>query len=110
MNRTLYSLTAGTYTPIPSTVFSRMVELQEDDSVTHVGLLLKFPEDNFTQAYEFKDEAQPVVLGDKVAFGRGQGYILGWPTQTGGNARAADNYVLASAVTGTTKLRVTEYD
>lgn len=110
LRRPLVALTAGTYTAIPALQFARMVELQEDDSVASVGLLLKFPEDNFTAAFEYKAAAQPVILGDKVAHGNNKGAMLGWPAQTGLNARAADVYVMASCPTGTTQLRVTETD
>jgi hypothetical protein len=108
--RTLYPLTAGTFTAIPATQFARLVELQEDDSVPSVGLVFKFPQDSYTAAYTYKQEAQPVVLGDKVAFGRGMGKFVGEPVQTGLNTRAADVYVMASCLTGTTQLRVTEQD
>jgi hypothetical protein len=110
MLRTLYALTAGVYTPIPALRFSRRVELAEDGSGNDVGLALKFPEDSFTAIREYPPAQQPVVLGNATAQGGGHGPILGWPTQTGLNARAADNYVLASCMTGTTVLRVTEID
>lgn len=110
MNRTFVSLTAGVYTSISATRFSRRVELQEDGSVASVGLSVKFPEDGYTQAYGYLQAEQPVVLGNKIAHGLGQGYILGWPTQTGLNARTADVYCKVSCLTGTTKLIVTEYD
>jgi hypothetical protein len=110
MKRTLYPLTAGVYTAIPALQFARRVDLEEDGSTAPAGILLKFREDNFTQIFEYLPAQQPCILGDRVAQANGRGYILGWPTQTGLNARAADNYVMASAVTGTTTLRVTEYD
>lgn len=110
MNRSLISLTAGVWTPVPATRFSRRVEIAEDGSATAVGIALKFPEDNFTQQYDYPVGQQPVVLGNAIAQGRGVGPILGWPAQSGANARAADNYCLASAMSATTKIRVTEID
>jgi hypothetical protein len=110
LRRPLITLTAGSYTAIPALQFARMVELQEDDSVASVGLLLKFPEDNYTAAFAFKAAAQPVVLGNKTAQNNDKGAMVGWPAQTGLNVRAADVYVMASCITGTTQLRVTETD
>lgn|GEM_PF-4585710 len=110
LRRPLVALTAGVYTAIPALQFARMVELQEDDSVASVGLLLKFPEDNFTAIFEYKAAAQPVILGDKVGIEHGRGKFVGEPAQTGLNTRAADVYVMASCATGTTQLRVTEND
>lgn len=110
MLRTLYNLTAGVYTAIPALRFSRRVELEEDGTGLGVGLSLKFPEDNFTLIRSYPPEQQPVLLGNSVASGGGQGPIMGWPVQTGLNARAADNYVMASCMTGTTIMRVTEID
>lgn len=110
LRRPLIALTAGTFTAIPALQFARMVELQEDDSVASVGLAFKFPEDNFTATFEYKAAAQPVILGDKVGIQRAQGKFVGEPAQTGLNVRAADVYVMASCITGTTQLRVTEND
>jgi hypothetical protein len=87
-----------------------MVELQEDDSVASVGLVFKFPEDNFTASFTYKTEAQPVVLGNLNAQNNNKGAFVGEPAQTGINVRAADVYVMASCLTGTTQLRVTEED
>lgn len=110
MNRTLYNLTAGTFTAIPATRFSRLVELIEDGTGSLAGLALKFPEDSFTAIRTYPPDQQPVILGDEVGIANAKGKIIGWPTQTGLNARPADNYVLASCLTGTTVLRVTEED
>jgi hypothetical protein len=111
MRRTLYSLTTA-FTTIPATQFSRLVELQEDGSVTAVGLKVKYPDDNFTATFSYLPTQEPVVLGDKVANTNAKGYILGWPAQ-GNNIlvpHAADTYCMVAAATGTTTLRVTEYD
>lgn len=110
LRRPLVALTAGTFTAIPALQFARMVELQEDDSVASVGLALKFPEDNFTAIFEYKAAAQPVILGNKNAQNNNKGAFVGMPVQTGLNVRAADVYVMASCITGTTQLRVTETD
>jgi hypothetical protein len=87
-----------------------MVELAEDDSVDSVGLVLKFPEDNFTASFTYKQQAQPVILGNLNGQNNNKGAFVGQPVQTGINARAADVYVMASCLTGTTQLRVTEVD
>lgn len=110
LRRPLVALTAGTYTAIPALQFARLVELQEDDSVPSVGLLLKFPEDGYTAVFAYKQEAQPVILGQKVGQKENRGAFVGEPVQTGLNARAADVYVMASCISGTTQLRVTEED
>lgn len=110
LRRPLVALTAGTFTAIPALQFARMVELQEDDSVTSVGLIFKFPEDNFTAAFTYKAAAQPVILGNKPGIADDKGAFQGMPAQTGLNVRAADVYVMASCLTGTTQLRVTEQD
>jgi hypothetical protein len=110
LRRPLVTLTAGTFTAIPALQFARLVELQEDDSVPSVGLMLKFPEDAYTAAFTYKQEAQPVILGQRVGQFNNKGTFVGEPVQTGLNARAADIYVMASCLTGTTALRVTEED
>lgn len=110
MKRTLYNLTAGVYTNIPALQFARRVELIEDGSVAGAGLLVKFPEDNFTAIHAFPPAQQPVVLGNATAQGAGSGPIQGWPVQTGLNVRAADFYAKVTAMGGTTVLRVTEID
>lgn len=110
-NRTLYALTTA-FTNIPATKFARMVKIQEDDTVSpQVGIAIKFPDDNgaFTlPAVTYPPAFEPVILGDEVAHGNALGEILGWPTQTGGNARAADIYCQVAAVAGTTTIIVTE--
>lgn len=110
LRRPLVALTAGTFTAIPALQFARMVQLQEDDSVPSVGLVLKFPEDNYTASFTYKVEAQPVILGNQNAQNNNKGAFVGEPVQTGINTRAADIYVMASCLTGTTQLRVTEED
>lgn len=110
LRRPLIALAAGTFTAVPALTFARLVELQEDDSVASVGLVLKFPEDNFTASFTYKAPAQPVVLGDMVGQHNGRGKWVGVPVQTGLNAAPATVYVLASCLTGTTQLRVTEED
>lgn len=110
MKRTPYALTAGTYTSIPALQFARRVELREDGVAAAVGLSVKYPEDGFTAAYDYLVAQQPVVLGNPVAHGNAYGGILGWPVQTGLNARAADIYCKVSCLTGTTTLDVTEID
>jgi hypothetical protein len=111
LHRRLVNLTAGIYTPITALQFARLVKLEEDGSeATPVGLAVKFPEDGYTQIYEYPPDQQPVVLGNATAEGRGQGPIQGWPAQSGINLRAADVYVLISAMSATTVLRVTEID
>lgn len=110
MKRTLYSLTAGVYTNIPALQFARRVELQEDATGTNAGLGCKFPEDNFTAIFEYAPDQEPVVLGNSTAEGNAFGTILGWPVQTGLNARAADFYAKVTCLSGTTVLRVTEID
>jgi hypothetical protein len=108
--RTLYPLTAGTYTAIPALRFSRKVELEEDGTGTGAGLAIKFPEDNYTAVMTYTPDQQPVVLGDEVGFGNAKGKMVGWPVQTGLNARPADIYAMVTCLTGTTVLRVTEED
>lgn len=110
MNRTLYNLTAGVYTPIPALQFARLVKMWEDGTGNGVGLSVKFADDNFTVAYAYPPAIQPVVIGNEVAQGRGQGAIQGWPVQTGLNARAADNYAKVSCLSGTTVMVVEEED
>lgn len=109
-NQRLFALTTA-YTAIPASIFARRVDLQEDGTVDPpVGLLVKFPGDNFTAIFSYPETQQPLVLGDPIAHQNGFGEILGWPTQTGLNVRAADTYVQVAAASGTTSLRVTEYD
>lgn len=110
MLRTLYTLTAGTYTAIPALRFSRLVELQEDATGTAAGIACKFPEDNYTAIFSYGPLEQPVVLGDRVAIQNGRGKFVGEPVQTGLNARAADVYAMVTCLAGTTVLRVTEED
>lgn len=110
LRRPLVALTAGSYTAIPALQFARKVELAEDDSVTSVGLSVKFPEDNYTNAFAYKQPQQPVILGNTVAKDNNKGPFVGEPAQTGLNVRAADVYVMVSCLTGTTQLRVTETD
>ena len=110
MRRTSYNLVAGTFTPIPALQFARRVELTEDAAAAAVGLSVKYPEDNFVGIHDYLPAQEPVIIGNTVAFGHGQGPILGWPVQTGLNARAADTYCTVSCLSGTTKLWVTEID
>jgi len=109
-NQRLFALTTA-FTPIPASIFARRVDLQEDGTVDPaVGLIVKFPNDDFTAAFEYPADQQPVVLGDPIAHQNGYGELLGWPAQTGINVRAADIYVQVAALAGETSLRVTEYD
>ena len=110
MLRTLYPLTAGTYTAIPALRFARLVELEEDATGNQVGLACKFPEDNFTAVDSYIPQQQPVVLGQKVGQSFGHGTFVGVPAQTGLNVRAADVYAMVTCLSGTTVLRVTEED
>ncbi|HEV2709152.1 MAG TPA: hypothetical protein VGU67_02965 [Edaphobacter sp.] len=110
MLRTLYSLTAGTYTAIPALRFSRLVKLEEDGTGTGVGLICKFPEDNYTATFTYPPAQQPIILGDEVAIQNGRGKMVGIPVQTGLNTEAATVYAMVSCLTGTTVLRVTEED
>lgn len=110
LRRPLIALTAGSFTAVPALQFARRVELQEDDSVPSVGLVFKFPEDNYTASFTYKQIAQPVILGQQVGNMDGMGEWVGVPAQSGINTAPATVYVMASCLTGTTQLRVTELD
>jgi hypothetical protein len=86
-----------------------MVELAEDGTGTGNGLAVKFPNDNFTAIFNYPPDQQPLILGDRDAHGNARGEIIGWPTQTGLNARTADVMVQVAAMSGATVLRVTEH-
>lgn len=111
MQRTLYSLTAS-FIPIPATMFSRRVQIQEDGSADSVGIQLKFPDDNYTQAFTYLADKQPVILGNVIAGGHGEGPMVGYPEQSANTLtpRAATVLVMAAALTGTTKIIVEEID
>ena len=110
MLRTLYPLTAGTYTAIPALRFARLVELEEDATGNQTGIACKFPEDNFTAVDSYIPQQQPVILGQKVGLSHGRGAFVGEPAQTGLHARAADIYAMVTCLSGATVLRVTEED
>lgn len=111
MQRTKYALTTA-FIPIPATVFSRMVKYQEDGAAPSVGISLKFPDDNYTNAMSYLWNAQPVIQGNEVANGRGSGPMVGYPAQSGSilTPRAATTLVMAAALSGTTTLIVEEID
>jgi hypothetical protein len=110
MLRTLYTVTAGTFTAIPALRFSRRVEIQEDGTSTGNGIAAKLPDDNFTAVMSYPPAQQPLILGNPTATGHGQGPLIGIPVQTGLNAKAASTYALVSAMSGTIIIRVTEFD
>lgn len=103
--------------PIPATIPTRRVEVQEDDATPNQGLVLFFPDDNYTQGYTYAAVHEPITLGEAVSAGKGRGSILGLPIQNvaidGGlfkTLRAADVLLKATSATATaTKIRVTEY-
>jgi hypothetical protein len=111
LQRTKYALTT-TFIPIPATVFSRQVRYYEDGSVASVGISLKYPDDNYTNAISYLSARQPAIQGNVVAEGRGEGPMVGYPAQSGSvlTPRAATTLVMAAALSGTTTLVVEEID
>jgi hypothetical protein len=116
MHNTLYAVPAAGSAPVSvvSTMMSRRVIIQEDDSVPNQGLIVFFPQDNFTQGYQYAAGHEPIILGDIVANMKGKGSVLGNPIQKDVSQtvtlRAADIYAKVTSATATvTKIRVQEY-
>jgi hypothetical protein len=111
LQRTKYALTTA-FIPIPATQFSRLVKYFEDGSVPSVGISLKFPDDNYTNAITYLSALQPAIQGNETAQGRGDGPMVGYPAQSGSilTPRAATTLVMAAALSGTTTLVVEEID
>jgi hypothetical protein len=117
MKNHLYTLPAKGAAPlaIVATQPTRGVEIVEDDGSANQGLVLFFPDDNFTQGYDVSTAHQPIILGNIVARGRGMGSILGYPLQMdrGGTVelRAADILFKATSGSATpTNIHVREHD
>ena len=111
---TLYNLNsnAGPDVSIPCTKWPRRMEIVEDASGVAQGLIARFVDDNYTQAYQYGSGDQPIVIGDPVPQGNAKGRIIGGPANnSGGGSRPADVPVkLRSATANATKVRVVEYD
>src|SRR5579864_9530233 len=115
---TLYNLNnnAGAFTPIPSTIPARRVEVREDESVTPQGLQYQKPDDNFTATYNVDSPAGPgqpqIVPGNVVAHGQGYGSLLGVPAQSiGGASIPATTYLkVCSRTAAVTTIRVVEVE
>lgn len=111
MLRTTYNILAASYTSIPALRFSRRVEIEEDaNGGTQSGLLVKFPDDNFTNVIGYSPDQQPVILGSVPAEGKGAGPLIGIPAQSGYPAKSANVYCMIQALTGDTVIHVTEWD
>lgn len=69
--------------PLSASTFSESVEIQEDGSVAGSGLTVYFPDDNFTQGYDFPPAQQPIRIGAALVTGApGRAPLLGKPART----------------------------
>lgn len=100
----------GAFTSVYATKWSRRVEIEEDGSVTKTGLLIKLPDDNFTNVYTYPADEQPIVLGNTIAHGNGDGSTVGRPAQTGNPPVAATELCRIASVGAATVIRVNEID
>ncbi|HEY1808859.1 MAG TPA: hypothetical protein VGG42_09870 [Acidobacteriaceae bacterium] len=79
----LIAVTAAAYVTVSATIFSQYVEIQEDASGSAAGLEVTFPDDNFTQAYEYQPSAQPIKIGTPIVTGKsGSARLVGKPDRT----------------------------
>lgn len=106
-----YTLPAGAWTSIPVTTFCRRMKMQEDDSTSQGGIMVKY-NDGVTVSYSAA--SQPVWFGDETVNQIGRGNPLGYPQQTdtkGNVTRAADAYCQVQPMAGLASLlNVFEYE
>lgn len=68
---------------VSASTFSQSIEIQEDGSGSGAGLTVYFPDDNFTQAYQYPPSQQPIKRGAKEVTGApGRAPLLGKPDRT----------------------------
>lgn len=119
MAKQLINITAA-FTPVSASIFSSYVEIQEDGSGVAAGLKVQFPDDNFTETYEYPAGAQPIKIGKEPVSGQGNGRapLVGRPAQNApipgnagayiANTNAATVYCKVASMGANTVIRVDE--
>ena len=101
----LIALTSGAYANVNATIFSRGYSLQEDDSVTAGGIIVKWPNGTVD---EYSAAHQPVNVG--MTGGTGVGPLTGVPAGGMTPTATATQYCQVKSVSATSTLRLTEYN
>jgi len=105
----------GAYVSVPAPMFTRMFTVREDEAGTPQGLTYQLPDDNFVNTYTVGTPGSPdqpqITRGHVSMTGNAMAPLLGLPTQTGLQARAADTLIkLRSKTVTATSVRIVFYD